>query len=81
MIFSVHLEEELFLKINSAAKAMGKTRNALIRQALGEWVADHKPAAWPAKVAAFKGIKRAPRFESGRAELKPPREPFDALSA
>jgi len=76
MSFSIHLEDEIFQQVDRAAKESGKTRNALIRQALREWLASRKPAAWPAKVAAFKGIKGAPRFESRRSELRAPREPF-----
>jgi predicted transcriptional regulator len=74
--FSIHLEDEIFRRVETAAKQSGKTRNALIRQALREWLGGHQPAAWPAKVMAFKGLRAATRFESTRPELKEPREPF-----
>jgi ribbon-helix-helix CopG family protein len=81
MTFSVHVDDKLFRQIDLAAKEGGKTRNALIRQALQEWLSQHKPAAWPAKVLSFTGVKGAPRFERARSELKEPREPFDEVPA
>jgi len=74
--FSIHLEDETFRRVETAAKQSGKTRNALIRQALREWLGGRKPAAWPARVMAFKGIRTTSRFESMRSQLREPREPF-----
>ncbi len=79
MTFSVHLEEDLFREVDRIAKESGKTRNAVIRHALREWLGQRKRAAWPASIVSFKGIKGFPRVEELRADLKPPRDPFDEI--
>jgi hypothetical protein len=57
-------------KINSIGKVMRRMRNVRIRRARRHRVGDHELAPWPSGVAAFKGTKGVPRFESRRAELK-----------
>jgi metal-responsive CopG/Arc/MetJ family transcriptional regulator len=81
MNFSVHLGDELVERINQAARENGKTRNALIREAVAEWLARRATRTWPAEVMKFRGIASLKRFEENRKELGPPRSPFDALSA
>jgi predicted transcriptional regulator len=81
MNFSVHLDEPLAQRLNRAVKKSGKPRNALIREALTQWLEQHRAREWPATVRNFRGLKNAGRFEHGRKTLKPPRDPFDALSA
>ncbi len=81
MNFSVHLNEELVRRLNEAAKESGKTRNALIREAVAEWLGHRRPGRWPAEVMNFCGIRGLKRFEQTRKNLKPPRPPFDAVSA
>ncbi|MGO9450211.1 MAG: CopG family ribbon-helix-helix protein [Candidatus Binataceae bacterium] len=80
MNFSVHLNDELVERLNQTAKESGKTRNALIREAVGEWLNRRRPDKWPAEVMNFRGMRGIKRFEDERKSLKPPREPFDALS-
>ena len=75
MTLSVHIDCELLQEIDRAAKKSGKSRSALVQQALREWIGEQR-TRWPAKVIAFKGIREAPRFESKRKELKPPPEPI-----
>jgi len=74
--FSIHLEDEIFRQVEAAVRQSGKTLDALIEQALREWLEDRKPRAWPAKVMVFKGIKTATRLESTRLELSEACEPF-----
>ncbi len=81
MNFSVHLSDDLVERLNRSAQEIGKTRNALIREAVAQWLERRQPQRWPAEVMNFKGIRRFKRFEDSRKELKPPRSPFDALSA
>jgi Arc/MetJ-type ribon-helix-helix transcriptional regulator len=82
MNFSVHLNDELVERLNQTAKESGKARNALIREAVAEWLGRRRPAAWPVEVINFRGIRRMKRFEEDRNTLKPPRSsPFNALSA
>ncbi|MFZ0887527.1 MAG: ribbon-helix-helix protein, CopG family [Candidatus Binataceae bacterium] len=81
MNFSVHLNDEMVERLNQTARESGKTRNALIREAVAEWFSRRRPAKWPAEVMNFRGIRRITRFEENRKKLRPPRSPFDAVSA
>jgi hypothetical protein len=81
MNFSVHLNDELLDELNKTARESGRTRNALIREAIGEWLGRRRSARWPELVLGFQGIPKSKRFEDYRSHLKPPREPFDAFSA
>jgi predicted transcriptional regulator len=76
MTFSVYLDDKLTKRLNRVASESGKARNALIREALEEWLARSRPERWPEAVLAFKGVRDAPSFEQTRKTLKPPREPF-----
>jgi metal-responsive CopG/Arc/MetJ family transcriptional regulator len=81
MNFSVHLNDELVERLNQTAKESGRARNALIREAVAEWLGRRRSGKWPAEVMNFRGIRRMKRFEEDRKTLKPPRAPFDAISA
>jgi len=81
MTFSIHLEDALAERLNRIAKESGKARNALIREALREWLDRRRPREWPSEVTDFRGIPGIARFERGRKGLKAPRDPFNALSA
>ena len=81
MNFSVHLSDDLVERLNQTARESGKTRNALIREAVGEWLGRRRAAKWPAEVTNFRGIRRIKRFEENRKNLTPPRSPFDAFPA
>ena len=81
MPFSVHMDEETRRAIESLARNSGKTRNALINEAVREFVRNHAVREWPANVKAWiKPSKRRntvslPPFESYRNELAEQREP------
>jgi metal-responsive CopG/Arc/MetJ family transcriptional regulator len=81
MNFSIHLRDELVERLAQAAKESGKTRNALIGEAIGEWLDRRRTSKWPQSVMNFRGIRGIARFEESRKELKPPGTPFGALSA
>ena len=81
MNFSVHLSDELVERLNQTARESGKTRNALIREAVAEWLGRRRAARWPEEVTDFRGIRGIKRFEENRKNLKPPRSPFDAFPA
>ena len=81
MNFSVHLQDKIVERLDRAAKETGKKRNALIREAVSEWLDERSPAKWPEAVMKFRGIRGIKRFESYRSELQSPRDPFDATSA
>jgi hypothetical protein len=81
MNFSIHLSNDLVERLDQIARESGKTRNALIREAVGELLDRRRVSKWPISVMNFRGIPGMIRFEESRKELKPPRPPFSALSA
>lgn len=77
MNVNIYIEESLNSRLNLLIKESGKTRNAIVRDALKDWVERHEHHQWPSAILKFKGIKNAPRFEDSRAELLPLNEdPF-----
>jgi hypothetical protein len=77
MTFSIHIDEPTAVALAQAARATGRTRNALIRQAIGEWLASRERTDWPAIVREFKGVRGAVPFERDRhALVAPPADPL-----
>lgn len=72
MNFNIYLDEETGQKLTHVAEQAGETRNALIRQAVSEWLSRHGKPLWPDEVLAFKGVADMPLFEAGRSRLRPP---------
>jgi len=81
MTLSIHLEDALAERLNRTAEESGKARNALIREAIREWLDRRRPRQRPPGIVDFRGIPEIARFERGRKGLKAPRDPFNALSA
>ncbi|MDF1760550.1 MAG: ribbon-helix-helix domain-containing protein [Coxiellaceae bacterium] len=77
MNINVYIEDSLGKEVTANAKALGKTRNAIVREALKEWLQHHKANKWPKSVLQFEGVNNFPEFESYRDELNMPDEdPF-----
>jgi hypothetical protein len=72
MNFNIYLDEETGQQLNHVAEQAGATRNALIRQAIGEWLSRHAKPQWPDEVLVFNGMPDTPLFEASRDKLKPP---------
>ena len=81
MTFSIYLDTKLAARLTRTAKESGKSRNAVIREALAEWLSRKQTDQWPKAIREFRGIRNAPRFEANRKELRAPRDPFDGISA
>ena len=75
MPFSIHMDEETRRAIEALVRKSGKTRNALINEAVREFVRNRASQEWPENVRAWiaAGPKRVdatmPPFESYRSEL------------
>ena len=80
MNFSIHLNDTLIRRLQQIAQENGRSRNALIREAVENWLASREQRPWPQEVLDFQGVPDAVPFEQGRVDLLPPHEPFDALS-
>lgn len=77
MNINIYLENELAEEINCLVKSTGKSRNAIVREALKEWVAHHTSRTWSKAILNFKGCPDIPPFEATRDELILPKEdPF-----
>lgn len=72
MNFNIYLDDETGQRLNHAAKQSGENRNALVRQAVSEWLNRHGKPQWPEEVLAFQGMADMPPFEAGRDGIKPP---------
>jgi metal-responsive CopG/Arc/MetJ family transcriptional regulator len=71
MNFNIYLDDETGQQLNRVAKQAGKSRNALVRQAVSEWLKQHSKPQWPDVVLAFKSMADTQPFEAGRDSLKP----------
>ena len=72
MNFNIYLDDETGQQLSHVAKQTGESRNALVRQAVNEWLNRHGKPQWPDEVLAFKGIPNMPLFEASRDRLKAP---------
>lgn len=80
MNFHVYIEDALQQALAEYCKATGKKRNAVVREALGDYLV-RKPADPRDSLSDFianyvpdEGALSMPPFESYRDELLPPRE-------
>ncbi len=72
MNFNVYINDELANQLAHLAKTEGKSRNALIRDALDFYLKSHTDQHWPNDVLNFSGINQDFQpFETHRAEFKP----------
>jgi hypothetical protein len=76
--FKIYLDDETGQRLTTAASQRGETRNAVIRQAVQDWLRRDGRAEWPALVLSHTGMPDMPPFEAGREELLPP--PGDPLA-
>lgn len=72
MHFNIYLDDETGQQLNAVAQQIGQSRNALIREAVKEWLARHVRPQWPEAVMEFQGAPDMLPFEAGRELLKPP---------
>lgn len=74
MNVNIYLEENLAHQLDEYIEQSGTKRNAVIREAIKEWLARHQPQKWPDCIMNFKGDPDFPAFESFRENLLPPKE-------
>lgn len=78
MHFNIYVDDNVGIKLNKLAKTSGKTRNALIREAIEEWINNQVNPQWPDQILSFNGIENFPSFESYRKDVNEPKEdPFE----
>lgn len=74
MNINIYLEDSLGKNLNQYATQLGKTRNAIVREAVKEWIQHHQTAEWPNSILTFSGVKNFESFESHRTDLAAPNE-------
>ena len=72
MNFNIYLDDETGQQLNKVAKKAGESRNALVRQAVSEWLKRRGKPQWPEEVLGFKGMADMSLFEASRDHLRPP---------
>jgi len=72
MNFNIYLDDKTGRQLSHVAKQEGESRNALVRQAVSEWLSRHGKSKWPDAVLAFDGMADMPPFEASRGRLKQP---------
>ena len=71
MHFNIYVDDETGERLAELARVAGKSRNAVIREAIAAWVARNR-RGWPQEVLEFDGVRDAPRFEDYRDALTDP---------
>ena len=67
MHINLYLDDQTGMRLQALAARRGESRNALIRQALKEWIELHSDkAGWPPEIMAFGGMSEIEPFESTR---------------
>lgn len=74
MNFNIYIEDKLGEHLQKATEVTGKSKNALIREALNEWFMRHPMIKWPDEIMQHEGVEGFTSFESSRDELQPPKE-------
>lgn len=69
MNFNVYLNKSAAQRVNKMAKAMKRSRNSIITEALDEWLNHHETKNWPKGFFNFEPIHDVPDFKKLRDEL------------
>ena len=78
MNFNIYIEDQLGEQLKKAVEFTGKSKNAIIREALSEWFQHHPMTKWPETILQYQGTEDFQPFESHRGELQAPMD--DPLS-
>ena len=70
MNFNIYINDTLGEKLLQVTKDTGETRNAIIKQALEEWIQKKMTSSWPPAIMEFQGFPDFEGFETFRHELK-----------
>jgi len=79
---NIYLQDQLLEEVDRLARETGKSRSALIREAIEAWLARRSgKEGWPTSVRDWRGAPEFPPFERARSELSGrPEDPFVDLS-
>ncbi len=75
MNLSVYLPQKLASELSHIAEQQNTTRNAIVKEALEEWIMNHNPrSSWPVNFFKFEPVKEAGDFSIYRKDLSDPKE-------
>lgn len=66
MNFSIHIDDRVAQALAKEVRRTGKTRNALIGEAVRDYLARARPSEWPRALLEAEAIKGLKPFESFR---------------
>lgn len=72
MHFNIYLDDHTGQVLTNLAKKKGETRNALVREAIADWIKRSKHEKWPQLILDHQGFKDFSAFELHRNELISP---------
>lgn len=70
MNFSIHLDDRLAAALKRHAARSRRTRNALITEAVRQWLERAEHSTWPAELTDFEPFTALAPFESHRSKKK-----------
>lgn len=69
MNFNIYVEDQLGEYLNKATEVTGKSKNAIVREAIKEWAENHPMTVWSKEILQHQGIDDFKAFEDSRNEL------------
>lgn len=76
MNFNIYIDAKMGDDIVSLSSLLDKSKNAIIREALADWITKHHLKKWPQRIQQFTGIEDFTGFEESRSELTEPKDNF-----
>lgn len=69
MNFNIYVPKEIGFKLSQAAKALHCSRNAIVTEAINQWLQKHTSPNWPATFFDFAPLQDVPNFKALRSDL------------
>ena len=77
MTLTIYINKELAEQMNTLSKALNRSRNSIIHEAIERWIKEQTEKPWPDNFFDFEAVLDVPDFKATRKELKePPLDPF-----
>lgn len=70
MNFNVYINKSTGERVSKMAKALHRSRNSIVTEALDEWLKNHSASKWPKNFFDFSPVEDVPDFRALRNELK-----------
>ena len=70
MNFSIHIDDETAARLKREAARKKRTRNALITEAVKQWLERAQRSEWPEELQDFEGTPTLEPFEKARSKRR-----------